>query len=334
MSDAMPTPAPVFDAITAFMRTAAIKTAIELEVFTAVGEGASTPLALAERCGAAERGIRMLCDRLVIDGLLTKADGHYALSPTAALFLDARSPASMAPMVEFLTGDMVRTGYDRLTDAVRRGGTALGGHGSLAPEHPAWVSFARAMAPSAGFTANLLAPVLGPISGSILDLAAGHGLYGITLARENPQARVVAQDWPNVLAVAAENARAAGVDDRFSTLPGSAFDVDFGTGHAVVLLTNFLHHFDAPTCTALLRKVLAALAPGGRAVAVEFVPNADRVTPPEAGAFALTMLATTPAGDAFTLAEYDAMFRAAGYAEGVALHELTPAPQRALVAVR
>lgn len=330
----MPSPAPVFEAITAYQRTAAIRAAIQLDVFTAVGEGAATPLAIAERCGAAERGIRMLCDRLVIDGFLTKHAGRYALSETAALFLDARSPACMAPMVEFLTGEMVTTAYDRLTDAVRHGGTALGGAGSLDPEHPTWVQFARAMAPSAGFTATLLPPLLGPITGSILDVAAGHGLYGITLARENPAARVVAQDWRSVLAVAEENARTAGVADRFATLPGSAFDVDFGTGHAVVLLTNFLHHFDAATNVALLRKVLAALAPGGRAVAVEFVPDADRVTPPEAGAFALTMLATTPAGDAWTRDEYDAMFRAAGFAQGVTCHELAPTPHRLLVAVR
>jgi SAM-dependent methyltransferase len=333
-SDAMPNPAPVFEAMIAYQRTAAIRAAIELELFTAIGEGIGTPLALAERCGAAERGVRMLCDRLVIDGLLTKGDERYALTPTAALFLDARSPACMAPMIAFLAGEMVTTSFDRLTEAVRRGGTALDGTGSLAPEHPAWVQFARAMAPSAAFTANMLSPILGPIEGTVLDLAAGHGLYGITLARDNPKVRVVAQDWPNVLAVAAENARTAGVMDRFSTIPGSAFDVDFGSGHAVVLLTNFLHHFDPETCTTLLRKVHAALAPGGRAVALEFVPDADRVTPPAAGAFALTMLATTPAGDAWTQAEYDAMFRAAGFAQGVTLHELPPTPQRLLVAVR
>ncbi|MCW5893298.1 MAG: class I SAM-dependent methyltransferase [bacterium] len=331
---APPSPMLVFEAITAYQRTAAIRAAIQLDVFTAVGEGPATPLAIAERCGAAERGIRILCDRLVVDGFLTKTDGSYGLSPTAAAFLDTRSPACLAPMVEFLTGEMVTTAYDRLTDAVRRGGTALDGAGSLDPEHPTWVQFARAMAPSAGFTASLLPALLGPIEGTILDVAAGHGLYGITLARENAKARVVAQDWRSVLAVAEENARQAGVADRFTTLPGSAFDVDFGTGHAVVLLTNFLHHFAPETNAALLRKVLAALAPGGRAVAVEFVPDADRVTPPEAGAFALTMLATTPTGDAWTHAEYDAMFRAAGFAQGATLHELAPTPQRCLVAVR
>jgi ubiquinone/menaquinone biosynthesis C-methylase UbiE len=192
------------------------------------------------------------------------------------------------------------------------------------------------MAPAAQLTAELLAGVLasgGPIRGTVLDVAAGHGLFGVTLARHHPEARAVALDWPQVLEVAAETAAAAGVSDRFSKLPGSAFDVDLGRDHAVVLLTNFLHHFDPPTCVGLLRRVHAALAPGGRVAAVEFVPGADRVTPPEAGAFSLVMLATTPAGDAWTRSEYEEMFRAAGFG-GIAVHDLQPTPQQAVVAVR
>ena len=103
-----------------------------------------------------------------------------------------------------------------------------------------------------------------------------------------------------MLEVAKENAREAEVSDRFTPRPGSAFDVDWGTGHAVVLLTNFLHHFDPKECETLLRRTRAALAPGGRAVVVEFVPDESRVSPPEAAVFSLTMLASTPAGDAYT----------------------------------
>jgi hypothetical protein len=121
------------------------------------------------------------------------------------------------------------------------------------------------------------------------------------------------------------------VDDRFTRLPGSAFDVELGTGHAAVLLTNFLHHFDPATCQGFLRRVRAALAPGGRAVTVEFVPDESRVTPPEAASFSLTMLASTPAGDAYTFAEYERMFRGAGFTD-LTLHQLQPTPQQALLA--
>ncbi len=89
----------------------------------------------------------------------------------------------------------------------------------------------------------------------MLDIAAGHGIFGITVAQRNPQAEVVAVDWPRVLTVATENAVALGVAARHTTIPGDAFTVDWGAGYDVALVTNFLHHFDVPTCTAFLKKV-------------------------------------------------------------------------------
>ena len=126
-----------------------------------------------------------------------------------------------------------------------------------------------------------------------------------------------------MLEVAKENAQKAGVADGISTIEGSAFDVDFGSGYDLVLLTNFLHHFDPPTCETLLRKVRAALADGGRAVTLEFVPNEDRVTPPESAGFSMVMLAGTPSGDAYTFAELERMFANAGFSRST-IHPLPP----------
>ena len=189
------------------------------------------------------------------------------------------------------------------------------------------------MAPMMAMPSQLLAQLADPNPDrklKVLDIAAGHGLYGLAFARHNPQAEITAVDWPNVLEVAKENAEAAGVSDRYQTRPGSAFDVDYGTNYDVVLLTNFLHHFDPQTCEALLRKVHGALAEGGRAVTLEFVPNDDRVTPPQAAAFSMTMLGATPAGDAYTFAELEQMFRNAGFTRSE-LHELPPTIQRVVI---
>jgi SAM-dependent methyltransferase len=331
----MVTPARVFDAFTGYQKTAAMRAAIDLDLFSAIGAAGATAAEVATRSGASARGVRILCDRLVVDGFLTKSGDRYGLAEDTAFFLDRASPAFVGSTVTFLSSPTIKDAFDRLTEAVRKGGTAIGEEGTLAPEHPVWVDFARAMAPLAGVMAEVLAGTIGggPIRGTVLDVAAGHGLYGITLARHHPDARVIAQDWPNVLAVAQENASRAGVADRFSRLPGSAFEVDFGTGHAIVLLTNFLHHFDPPTNETLLRRAHAALAPGGRAIAVEFVPNEDRVSPPEAASFSLTMLASTPSGDAYTFSEYDRMFRAAGFAK-VEKKDLPGMPSQFIVAER
>ncbi len=168
------------------------------------------------------------------------------------------------------------------------------------------------MAPMTAPLGNVVLDGLaGPVR--VLDIAAGHGLFGIEVARQNPHAHIVALDWAPVLEVARGNAQKAGVADRFETLPGSAFDVDYGGPYDIVLLTNFLHHFDTATCVRLLRKVHAALKPGGRAATLEFVPNEDRVSPPMPASFSLTMLTTTESGDAYTFRELEAMYREAGF---------------------
>jgi len=165
---------------------------------------------------------------------------------------------------------------------------------------------------------------------TVLDIAAGHGLFGIGFATNNPQAEITALDWKAVLEVAKENAQKAGVADRYHTIEGSAFDVDYGTGYDLVLLTNFLHHFDPPTCETLLRKVHGALADGGRAVTLEFVPNDDRVTPPDAAQFSMVMLTSTPSGDAYTFAEFERMFANAGFSRST-IHPLPPTMENVII---
>jgi SAM-dependent methyltransferase len=125
----------------------------------------------------------------------------------------------------------------------------------------------------------------------------------------------------------------AGVAARVRMLAGSAFDVPFGDGYDLVLLPNFLHHFDPPTCERLLAKARAALAPNGRVVIVEFVPDDDQMSPPDAVRFSLVMLAGTPAGDAYTFTEYQSMLRHAGF-DRATLHELPPSPARVVIAPR
>jgi len=326
----------VWDTFTGYQRTAALKAAIELDVFTHMARGAATIEALASACAAAPRGLRALLNHLVMDGFLTREGDRYGLSATAAAFLDRNAPAYVGSAITFIASPMIVECFTRLTDAVRRGGTALPDDGTLAAEHPVWAEFARAMAPLAGMTALLLANLLDAEHApgwKVLDIAAGHGMFGIVLARMNSGIHVTALDWKNVLAVADEHARAAGVEARFSKRVGSAFEVAWGDGYDIVLLPNFLHHFDPPTCEQLLAKAHAALVPGGRVVIVEFAPDDDRAGPADAVCFSLTMLASTPAGDAYTFAELEAMVRRAGFAHATR-HQLEPTPARVLIAAR
>jgi SAM-dependent methyltransferase len=318
-----PTPERFFNAINAYEQTEAMKAAIELEIFTAIAEGNTTAATIAKRCQAAERGVEILCNYLTIHGFLTKEGTQYGLAPDSALFLNKGSRAYLGGAIEFLLNPRIREGHARLTEAVRRGGSALG-EVALEADNPDWVRFARAMMPLVHMPAQIMAEELfkGGEVKKVLDIAASHGMFGISVAKQNPAAHISASDWKNVLAVAQENAQAMGVADRYHLLAGSAFDVDFGGDYDLALVTNFLHHFDLPTCTAFMRKVYASLRPGGRAAIVEFVPNADRVTPPTAAAFSLVMLASTPAGNAYTFQEIESLSKEAGFARV----ELAPPP--------
>ncbi len=323
-------PGIVFEMMQAHQRTDALKAAIDLDVFRAIGEGPGDVVSIARRCSASERGIRILCDFLVISGVLAKKeDGHYRHTPNSAMFLDPRSPACLASIAQFMSNPVALASYHGLAEVVRSGRTVLPGDGSVEPDNPMWVSFAENMAPMMAPVAPALADVVltghsGPMH--VLDIAAGHGLFGIEFAKKNPQAHVTGLDWAAVLAVALKNAKKAGVEDRYKMLPGSAFDVEFGGPFDAVLLTNFLHHFDKATCVGLLRKIHTALKPGGCAATLEFVPNEDRVSPPMPAAFSLTMLVTTGSGDAYTLSELSAMYREAGYSD-IKGHPIPMSPQ-------
>jgi 2-polyprenyl-3-methyl-5-hydroxy-6-metoxy-1,4-benzoquinol methylase len=331
-----PSPALFFETINAYQRTQCLKGAIELELFTAIGEGARTAVDIATRCSASERGIRILCDFMVVNGFLTKDDNNYDLTIDSATFLNRHSPAYLGGAVRFISSPELTDSFNDVAAIVRKGGTVTGDEGTVSPENPIWVEFARSMAALMALPAELLARLIRADSGEkckVLDIAAGHGLFGITIARMNSKAEVTALDWPGVLAVAKENAKSAGVSDRFTTIPGSAFDVDFGNDYDVVLLTNFLHHFDVPTCETLLKKIYAALAPGGRAVTFEFVPNEDRVSPPVPATFSMMMLGTTPSGDAYTFSEFERMFSNAGFSSSE-LHPLPPTFQQVVISHR
>ncbi|HEU4508515.1 MAG TPA: class I SAM-dependent methyltransferase [Pyrinomonadaceae bacterium] len=328
-----PSPQLFFQTINAHQRTEALKAAIELEVFTAIGEGNTTAAEIAKRCQTSEKGMRILCDFLTIMEMLTKDGDRYALTLDSATFLDKRSPAYIGGATEFMCSPMLTDGAKYMAEAVRRGGTVMENDGTIGPENPVWVKFARAMGALMAMPAQLMAKLVDPAADrklKILDVAAGHGLFGIAFASHNPQAEITALDWKAVLEVAKENAAKAAVSDRYQTIEGSAFDVEFGTGYDLVLLTNFLHHFDPPTCETLLRKVRAALADGGRAVTLEFVPNEDRISPPDAAAFSVMMLTSTPSGDAYTFSELERMFANAGFSRST-LHPLPPTIQQVVI---
>src|ERR1700704_1042848 len=147
-----PTPERIFNALNAYQQTAALRSAIELDVFSAIGAGANTSATLAANTGAAEKGVRVLCDYLTVQG--------------------------------FLGTERARSIFDSLTETVRNGGSVWEeGGDNTKPNDEFWVAFAKSMAPLTVTSAEFISGLLRAEEGKpmkVLDIAAGHGMYGIS----------------------------------------------------------------------------------------------------------------------------------------------------------
>ena len=211
-----PSPDLFIDAAFGYLKTAAIQAAVGLDLFTAIAQEDGDVDRVAARTGASKRGVRILCDYLTVQGFLQKDEGSYSLTPSTQMFLTTTSPAWIGSIAHFLCSPEMTTLFlDDPASFVRNGGSV--GLGNLAPDHPAWVKFALAMVPFMRPTAGALADEVARLPTPpkrVLDIAAGHGVFGISVAQAVPQAEITAVDWQAVLEVADENARAAGAPDQ------------------------------------------------------------------------------------------------------------------------
>ena len=212
----MHSPERIFATMTAYQQSQALQAAIRLDLFTHIDNGAQSVTALAEGCSASEKGVRILSDYLVVMNLLKKENGKYLLTEETKLFLSKNSQAYLGSANVFLNSEMLSNCFQNLDLAVRKGGT-VADKSPIAPENPIWVDFARGMAPMMMPASIAIAKSIGlkkdaPLK--VLDIAAGHGVFGISVANEYPNAVVTALDWKSVLEVALENATKAGIKDR------------------------------------------------------------------------------------------------------------------------
>src|SRR5256885_201333 len=177
-----PSPERIFDTLTAYQRSAALKAAIDLDIFTAIGDGADQVGAIAKRVNAAERGVRILCDYLTVAGFFKETGFPYGLTQDSAIFLSRRSPAYMGGVAEFLTSGAHKQNYEVLTESVRKVGTAAELGGDITQPHDElWISFARSMAGFTTVSAGMLAELTNAAAGKpwkVVDIAAGAGVVG------------------------------------------------------------------------------------------------------------------------------------------------------------
>lgn len=310
----------VMDMMQAYKKTSLLRTGIELGVFDALADGPITGDEVATRVGAHPRGTRILLDALAAIGLVEVVAGHYELPQGVADSLVSSKPGYVGGMIRVMASDQEWDGLRDLTAAVRAGGTVAEVHAET-PEYTYWEDFATYATHVAEPTADVLSATIAPWAAGresldILDVACGHGVYGYTVARDNPAARVWSLDWPNVLAVTEGHARRFGVRDRAEYIPGDMFSTPLGGPYDMVLLTNVTHHFSEEKVTELIGRLSTAIKPGGRLVIVGFtVTDAPPIEDPAPHLFSVLMLVWTHEGESHSVAAYNRALGVNGFTE-------------------
>jgi (2Fe-2S) ferredoxin/ubiquinone/menaquinone biosynthesis C-methylase UbiE len=294
--------------VRAFQESRAILTALELNVFTAVGDHATASEAAA-RMNTDVRATGMLLNALTAIGLLSKEGSAYRNSPVAARFLSTESP-HCARTALLHTANLWKT-WSTLTECVRAG-AAVANDPTLHDD--AWVdTFIAAMHRNASERSAAVVQAMGPVEGRMLDIGGGSGAYSIAFAQANPTLEVDMIDQPQVEPIARTNIRKAGLEDRIHLACGDLNTAPLGEGYDLAFLSAICHMLSADENFALLKRCFAVLAPGGRVAIHDFVLDAQKTGPKFAALFALNMLTGTSGGSTYTEPEYTTWLEAAGF---------------------
>lgn len=314
---AVPPPATLLQMMTGYWVSQALYVAAKLGVADLLAAGPRPVEELAAATQTDAPSLRRVLRALVSVGVFTEArPGTFALTPLAAL-LRTGTPDSMRALAIMYAEEQYRAWGDLLhsvqtgeTAFERRFGTSYFAYLAQHPE--ADRVFNEAMT---GWTTQLVGAVVDAYDFSpfktIADVGGSYGTLLAAMLRSNPAARGILFDQPHVVAAAGEQLVVAGVAERCTTVGGDFF-VEVPAGGDAYVLAQILHDWDDERSVAILRQCRRAMPAHGKLLVIELV-----LPPGEEPFFGkwldLHMLVLLGARER-TATEYDALFRAAGFA--------------------
>ncbi len=311
IGDTVIDPAPIYDAATAFWKSAVLFAACRLGVFDALDQPAGAA-ALAQRLDLSERGTEALLEACVAMGLLEKEGDTYRNTPASERYLTSRSPESLLVTLELQAATYPM--WMHLCEAVRKGQPVmpprdlLGGHQELTRQ------FVVGMHQRALGTAAALMDAVDLTGHRVLaDIGGGPGTYSMLMLQRYPGLRARIMDLAPILDVARTLVASSGVGDRIEMVPFDATADDLGNGFDAALVSGLLHRMTAETSRSILRKVYAGMAPGGL-IAVNDLFTV-RGGPAMAVLFGLQMLLTNETGGAHEASDVASWLAQAGFVD-------------------
>jgi (2Fe-2S) ferredoxin/predicted O-methyltransferase YrrM len=321
--------------IRGYMPSRCILTALELDIFTSVGDGASADQ-VGTKVQANARAVGMLLNALVALGLLTRSgDGDlYKNTAESARFFVQGSTDNHRNGLLHVANIWHR--WSTLTDAVRLGTHVPADHNRIDRDStPEWTrDFIAAMQRNAKDRALLVVKALGTAGvRRILDLGGGSGAYSIAFAKASSNVQCEILDVPEVVPLTSDYVRQAGVSEQITVRSGDMLRGDFGSGYDLIMLNAICHMFSEEQNRDIFRRAIHALAPQGRLVVQDFILNPDKTGPQHAALFSLNMLVSTEGGASYSELEYTQWMQSAGFA-GIQRMNLRGAPSSLIVGIR
>jgi ubiquinone/menaquinone biosynthesis C-methylase UbiE len=322
------TPKPILEDLVASWRTQTLVAGIRLDVFTHIAGGKRTAKEIAGAADASLRGMTNLLDALVGIGYLRKSGIRYGVQPVAATFLVRGKPGYMGPAAHVATLNWEAWNY--LTEAVKTGQPYRAINVTEAGREffPKLVAaiFPNSFAASRAAVTSLPEKDRRRIE-RIVDVAAGSGAWSLAFAQAIPRARVTVVDYPEVTPITRQFAEKFGVAGRYDYLEGDLRALDFGREqYDLAILGHIIHSEGERRGRDLIRKCSEALRPGGLLLIADYVPNDSRTEPAIPLMFGLNMLLHTEEGNVYTMREYRAWLKDAGFRKVTTIAAPAPSP--------
>ncbi len=284
------------DVVYTFRLSRVIATAMDLDLFTHMGNRFCTPKSLARTLKASERGVEIILRNLKTAGLLTQRGTSYRVEKLGRTFLNRNSLDYQGAYLELVHRQW--EDWAHLTDSVRTGKPVE----NDGPDDPdcrrsfTWAMHQRSVRPAKQVAAQL---DLNNVQ-TLLDVGGGPGTYALEFLKKNSTLHAGIWDRQPALEVAREIAQPLRHGKRLSYYPGDLFENPVPGKFDVMWLSNVLHIFSPVENKTLFRKLKRALNPGGRILIQDtFLMNRSGCDALETNLFAVTMLLFTPTGNTY-----------------------------------
>jgi hypothetical protein len=274
-------PSRILQTATAFWVSKALLSAVELELFTVLGEGSMTAGELGRKLGLHPRGTYDFFDALVALGVLAREgdgrDARYRNTPETAAFLDKKRPTYVGGLAEMLNSRLFGF-WNHLTTALRTGepqneikmrGKPM--FEELYADEGRLVEFLHAMASVQMGNFHALAGKFDfSRYATVTDVGGALGALSVAVGRRHPHLRFTSFDLAPVAPHARRYIEAAGLSDRIQVASGDFFRDPLPKAD-VVTMGNILQDWNLEKKKALIRKAYDALPAGGAFIAIESV---------------------------------------------------------------